>query len=198
MKTTILLATFCIYGLTPNAQTSDLSYIHSAIEGRFNINLDTTDYCGTYILNGVPFDKEGIENELKKYKRSDIKFTGLADMKNMTWHHTKCDLMILVGAGDYGQKKEKKLEELESIRTNLNDNLPEVVIRDYVCKLCKQVVVDGTPVHMYDARTLVNELKPKDIDFIVSYESANPAMFGRNSVNGLTEIFLRKKVGHKK
>lgn len=191
MKYILLLSTFYIQVLNLNAQKADTNYIHSAVESRFNLKLDTMNYCELYILNGVPFEKEDFANELENYKRSEVKFTTIADLTNTTWFHRECDFMILVGAGDYKQPKEKKIKELDSIRTNLNENLPELIIRDYICKLCKQVIIDGMPIEMYKARTLVNELKPKNIDFIVSYESANPAIFGRNAVNGITEIFLK-------
>ena len=42
-----------------------LDFVHSAVEARFNLDLDTVNHCETYILNGVPFDKEGFANELK-------------------------------------------------------------------------------------------------------------------------------------
>lgn len=193
MKPILLISTLCIFGLTLNAQKVDLEYIHSSVEIRFNIKLDTVNLCDSYVLNGVPYTEEDFRSELRKYRKSEIKFTAIANLSNTTFFHRNCNYMIFVGARVYDQSKESKLKELDSIRANLNKNLPKLVIQDYICESCKQVVVDGKPIGMYEARILVNELKPKNIDFIVSYESANPRIFGRNSINGLTEIFLKKK-----
>lgn len=197
MKTILLIATLSTFGLTLKAQKVDLESIYSSVEVRFNMKLDTVNLCDSYILNGIPFTEEDFRSELRKYKKSEIKFTAIADLSKTTFFHQNCDYVILVGAGEYNQSKESKLKELDSIRSNLNKNLPKIVIRDYICEGCKQVVVDGTPIGMYEARNLVNELKPKNIDFIVSYESANPRIFGRYSINGLTEIFLKKKADNK-
>jgi hypothetical protein len=194
----LFILIICLFSLNLKAQKADLEYINSAAEIRFNLDIDSIDLCDSYVMNGIFYTAEEFKTELLSYKQSDIKFTAIVDLRNTTWFHRKCDYMILVGAGEYGQARESKLKELDSIRANLNDNLPELVIRDYICKNCKQVVVNGTPIGMYEARTFVNELKIKNIDFIVSYESANPSVFGRNSVNGLTEIFLKKKADNRR
>lgn len=193
MKNILLITTLSIFGLTLKAQKADLEFIYASVEIRFNMKLDTVNLCDSYVLNGIVYTEEDFRTEIRKYKKSDIKFTAIADLAKTRFLHQNCDYMILAGAGDYNQTKESKLKELDSIRANLNKNLPELVIKDFICENCKQVVVDGTPIGMYESRTLVNDLKPKDIDFIVSYESANPRIFGRNSVNGLIEIFLKKK-----
>ncbi|WP_456461531.1 hypothetical protein [Reichenbachiella sp.] len=193
MKYISLLTTLVIFGTTLNAQKADLEYINSAIEIRFNIRLDTINLCDSYILNGIAFDQEDLGKELMNYEKSEVKLTAIADLSNTTFFHKNCDYVIIISAGDIDQSNEVKQKELDSIRTNLNTHLPQLVIRDFICEQCKLVVVNGTPIGMYDARTLVNNLKPRNIEYIVSYESANPMVFGCYSVNGLTEIFLKKK-----
>ncbi|MBX2842901.1 MAG: hypothetical protein KTR26_14115 [Flammeovirgaceae bacterium] len=193
MKTILLILMLSFFGVTINAQKADLEYIHSAVENRFNLELDTINLCDSYILNEIVYTKDDFRTKIGSYKKSDIKFTIIADFSNTRFFHQNCDYTILVGGGKYKQSKEEKLKELDLICENLNKNLPELVIRDHKCENCKQVVVDGEPIEMYEARTLVNNLKVKNIEFIVSYESANPQIFGRNAINGLTEIFLKKK-----
>ena len=198
MKFLLFLSTLFAFGTTLCGQKADLEYVLSAIEIRFSIELDTVNLCETYIINGIVFDEQDFENKLKTYKKSKVKLTAIADLSNSTFHHKNCDYMVIIGAGNIKQPKETKQKELDSIRTNLNRNLPKVAIRDFICEQCKQVVVDGTPLNIFKAQTFVNDLKVEDIDYIVSYESANPMVFGRNSVNGLTEIFLKKKADNKR
>jgi|GEM_PF-5827464 len=197
MKHFLIVIFFLFNGSTINAQKVDMKFIKSAVEARFNLSLDTLNYCDTYILNGIVFNKEDFVVALKAYNEFEIKITAIVNIKNSILYHQKCHYMILVGAGDYHQSRNKKIEELNLIQKNLNNNLPDLVIKDYLCKLCKQVIVDGIPVEMFKAKSLVNDIRPKDIDFIISYDSANPTIYGRNSIIGLTEIFLKKKKSRK-
>jgi hypothetical protein len=100
--------------------------------------------------------------------------------------------MMILGTG-YNQTKEDKIRILESARGNLNENVPELKMHDYLCSNCKQVMVDGRSYGMYETKKIVNGLKPKDIKYIAAYESANPSVYGGNSQNGLIEIFLTEK-----
>ncbi|WP_350103785.1 hypothetical protein [Fulvivirga sp.] len=180
------------------AQELNLHYIHSAAEARSNVRLDTIELCDLYILNGIPFKEEDFKAELSSYKLSDLKFSKVLNTSNTTFFHKNCDYVMAVGLGKYEQTKEEKQEELDSIRANLNRNLPNLIIRDYICSDCKQVTVDGRPLWVYDAKDLVNNLKVEEIDFIMSYEYANPEAFGRNAKNGLIEIFLTKKAAKRR
>ena len=101
MKFIIITLTFWIFGLTLKAQKADLDFVHSAVEVRFNLDLDTVNHCETYILNGVPFDKEDFANELKSYKSSEIRFATIANLTNTTWFHRKCDPL----AGSVAKKR---------------------------------------------------------------------------------------------
>ena len=102
-----------------------------------------------------------------------------------------------MGTG-YNQSREDKERILDSIRANLYTNVPKLRIHDYLCSQCKQVVVDGRPIGIYEAQGIVNNLKEKDIKYIATYGSANPSIYGQNAKNGLIEIYLTDKAKRRK
>lgn len=174
------------------AQKADLSSIKQIIEEKFWVDLETLDVCETVILNGIPFKKTEINTELGKFKLKEVIVTELVDLSGSRFIHKNCGYIILLGTG-YHQSKKDKGRLLDSIRINLNANLPKLRIHDYVCSQCKQVIIEGQPINMYEAQRIVNELKGKDIKYIASYKSANPKIYGQYAKNGLIEIYLTDK-----
>ncbi|MEQ9101979.1 MAG: hypothetical protein RIF36_11615 [Imperialibacter sp.] len=169
----------------------NLEYIIALAEAKTNFKTDTVKLCELYVLDGIPYTSaEEFEKELEPFNRADIRLATIADLSNSEIYCRICDYVLLVGTAK-NQSTKYKAMQLHLFRTNLNENLPELIITDYNCEKCQQLVVDGIPVEPFKARELVNELRPKDIQFIVSYQSANPEIYGRNAVNGLTEIFLK-------
>ena len=180
-----------------NAQKADLFSIREIVESKFWVDLDTLDLCETIILNGIPFEKTEIDAELKKLRPKEILVTELVDLSRSRLIHKNCSHIIILGTG-YNQSREDKERILDSIRANLNTNVPKLRIHDYLCSQCKQVVVDGRPIGVYEAQGIVNELKEKDIKYIATYESANPSIYGQNAKNGLIEIYLTDKAKRRK
>lgn len=180
---------FFILTLELRAQKADYSTLKKVVEAKFWIDLDTINLCNTIIFDGIVFDSLSINKELKKYKQPEIIVTELADLKKTTILHNNCDFLILLGTG-YNQSKDDKLKLLNSIRTNLNKNVPELIIHDFKCNQCMQVIIEGQPYGIYDAKKIVNKLKVNDIKYIAHYESANPSIYGQNAKNGLVEIYL--------
>lgn len=180
-----------------NAQKADLFSIREIIESKFWVDLDTLDLCETIIFNGVPFEKTEIDAELRKLKPKEILVTELVDLSGSQLIHENCSHIIILGTGSK-QSREDKERILDSIRANLNTNVPKLRIQDYLCSQCKQVVVDGRPLGIYEAQGIVNKLKEKDIKYIATYESANPSIYGQNAKNGLIEIYLTDKAKRRK
>jgi hypothetical protein len=175
-----------------NAQKADLLSIRQTIESKFWVDLDTLDLCETIILNGIPFEKKEIDAELRKLRLKEILVTELVDLSGSRLIHKNCSHIIILGTG-YNQSREDKERILDGIRVNLNTYVPKLRIHDYLCSLCKQVVVDGQPFGIYEAQGIINYLKEKDVKFIATYESANPGIYGQNAKNGLIEIYLTNK-----
>ncbi|MGE0930892.1 hypothetical protein [Peijinzhouia sedimentorum] len=171
------------------AQRADYSAIKKNIEAKFWVDLDTVNLCETIIFNGVVYDFMTINKELKKYKLDEILITELADLSKSSLAHLNCYFMIFLGSS-YNQSKEDKVRILDNITNNLNRNVPELKIHDFFCSKCMQVIIDGRPYGVYDAKKIVNSLKAKDIKYIAEYESANPSVYGQNAKNGLIEVFL--------
>lgn len=180
------------------AQKLDLERIMSIAEAKSNIESDTIQLCKLYILDGITYTTVAdFEKQLESLEGSDIKLATIADLSNSQIYCRICDFVLLVGTGQ-NQSKKYKSEQLRLIRTNLNENLPELIINDFNCENCHQLIVDGNPIETFKARELVNKLKPKEIQFIVSYQTANPEIYGNNAVNGLTEIFLKSKADNRR
>jgi hypothetical protein len=191
-----LFFTIFLIGET-NAQKADLLSIKKIIESKFSVDLDTLDLCESTILNGVPFEKTEINAELKKLRLDEVLVTQLADLSASRLIHKNCSHIMVLGTG-YNQSNEDKGKILDIIRTNLNTNVPKVRIHDYLCSQCRQVIIDGHPIGIYEAQRMVNELKEKDIKYIASYRSADPSVYGQNARNGLIEIYLTDKAKRNK
>lgn len=154
--------------------------------------MDKVDLCDIYILEGIVYDEKSINGALKKYEKQQIIFTELVDLSKTTFFNHDCKYVTVLSTGS-NQAEEEKERILSKVRANLNDNLPKLVIRDYLCQDCMQVVVDGMSVGVYQARQLVNDLKMEDIQNIAMYDTPNPEVYGRNAKNGLVEIYLKNK-----
>lgn len=191
MRKTLLLITFVFVSTLLNGQNLTLETLISIAETKTNLDTDTLRLCEMYVLDGIPYTTTSrFEKELEKYTRDDIKLAAIADLSNSKIYCRMCDYVLLIGTSQ-NQSRKYKLEQLELIRSNLTEKLPELVITDFNCEDCRQLVVDGNPIEAFRARELVNELKPKEIQFIVSYQTANPEIYGSNAINGVTEIFLK-------
>src|SRR5687768_9816831 len=134
-----------------NAQKADLLSIKQTIESKFWVDLDTLDLCETIILNGIPFEETDINAELKKLRPGEILVTELVDLSGSRLIHRNCSHIIILGTG-HNQTREDKEGILDSIRANINTNVPKFRIHDYLCSPCKQVVVDGRPLGIYEAQ----------------------------------------------
>jgi hypothetical protein len=179
------------------AQKANYSTIKERIEAKFWVDLDTINLCEAIIFNGIVFDSTTIDKELRKYKPDEIIVTEFVDLSNSRLIHKNCTYIILLGTG-YRQSVDDKTRILDNIRDNLNENLPELNIHDFVCSKCMHLIVDGRPYSVYDAQKIVNEIKSKEIKYIAYYKSANPSVYGQNVKNGLIEIFLIEKKMKKK
>jgi hypothetical protein len=173
------------------AQQADLVTIRNSIEAKFSVELDTVDLCEIVILNGTVFSQTDINNELIKYATDQIRIMQLTNISASTLYHQNCKFVMLLGTGE-NQTKEEKKKLLSLIRNNLNEHVPNLIIHDYTCEACKQLVVDGAPVEMYRAKEFLNEVKLKHIQYIGMYDAPDPAVYGRNAKNGMVEIFTRK------
>jgi hypothetical protein len=174
------------------AQKADYTTIRESIEAKFWVSLDTVNLCETVIFNGIVYDSSELDKELRKYKQSEIIVTELADLSGSRLIHKNCDYLILLGTG-YNQSDDDKKRILDSIRDNLNESVPELIIHDFLCSKCMQVIIDGRPYGIYQAKKIVNQLKVSDVKYIAEYKSANLAVYGQNAKNGMIEIFLKKK-----
>ncbi len=174
------------------AQKADYTTIRESIEAKFWVSLDTVNLCETLIFNGIVYDSSKLDKELRKYKQSEIIVTELADLSSSRLIHKNCDYLILLGTG-YNQLDDDKKRILDSVRDNLNESVPELIIHDFLCIKCMQVIIDGRPYGIYQAKEIVNQLKVSDVKYIAEYKSANPAVYGQNAKNGMIEIFLKKK-----
>lgn len=173
------------------AQEMNLEYIVTLAEAKTNLKTDSLKFCELYVLDGIPYTSaEEFEKELSLLNKEDIKLATIVDLSNSQIYCRICDYVLLVGT-EQKQSRKYKLKQLAVIQTNLKENLPELIITDFNCENCHQLVIDGNLIEVFEAREILNELQPKDIQFIVSYQAANPEIYGRNAVNGLTEIFLK-------
>lgn len=174
------------------AQNASIESIKGLIKARYGVSLDSVDLCDIYILEGEVYDEKSINSALRKYKKEQIIFTELVDLSKTTFFNRDCKYITVLSTGS-NQTEEEKERILSKVRANLNDNLPKLVIRDYVCQDCMQVVVDGTPLWVYQAIQLVNNIKIEDIQNISLYDTPNPEVYGRNAKNGLVKIYLMEK-----
>ncbi len=197
-KRIIFIFIICFsFSVDSQAQKADFSTIQANIEAKFWIDLDTVNLCESIIFNGIVYDSATIDNELRKYKLSDIIVTTLADLSESILIHKNCSFIIILGTG-YSQSDDDKKRILGRIRENLNENIPELKIHDFLCSKCKQVIIDGRAYEIYEAKEIVNNLTVKDIEYIADYESSDPSVYGQNAQNGLIEIYLTKKGKKKK
>ncbi|WP_299990253.1 hypothetical protein [uncultured Pontibacter sp.] len=174
------------------AQKASIESMKGLIEARYRVSLDSVDLCDIYILEGEVYDEKSINSALRNYKKQQIIFTELVDLSKTTFFNRDCKYVTVLSTGS-NQTEEEKERILSKVRANLNDNLPKLVIRDYVCQDCMQVVVDGMPIRVYQARQLVNDIKKEDIQNIAMYDTPNPEVYGSNAKNGLVEIYLKNK-----
>ncbi len=190
MRRILLGLTIILANTFVNGQDLTIESLISLAQNRTNLNTDTISLCELYVIDGIPYTTEQIEEKLGTLQLSDIKLATIADLSSSQIYCRICDYMLLAGTGA-NQSRKYKLKQLEIIRSNLNEHIPEPTIKYNNCEDCRQLVVNGNSIEPPKARELVNELKPKDIQFIVNYQAANPETYGRNAVNGLTEIFLK-------
>lgn len=191
-KALLIVLIFAIQLNDVVAQKANIKSIKGLIEARYGVNLDSIDLCDLYILEGAVYDEKSINSALKEYKKQQIIFTDLVDLSKPTFVNRDCKYITVLSTGS-NQTKEEKERILSKVRANLNDNLPKLVISDYLCQHCMQVVVNGVPVWVYQARQLVNDIKIEDIQNITMYDTPNPEVYGRNAKNGLVEIYLKDK-----
>ena len=133
-----------------NGQPLNLDNLISIAESRSNIETDTITLCELYILDGMPYtDPLELVRKLESTELSGIKFTKIVDLSNSEIYCRICDYILLIGTKG-NQSRKHKLQQLQLIQTNLNENLPKVLLRDYICDQCRQVVIDGSPINMWD------------------------------------------------
>jgi len=189
----ILISIICFsWTLDLTAQRANFSALKDKIEARFQVDLDTIDLCETIVFDGIVFEITTIDDKLKKYRLNEILITELGDLSETRLAHMNCNFMIILGTGN-NQSRNDKREILEKVKINLNTNVPNLKIHDYLCSQCKQVLIEGRPYGIYEAQKILNELKVRDIKYIAKYDSADPKVYGQNATNGLVEIFLTDK-----
>jgi hypothetical protein len=166
----------------------------NSVQCRHNIDFDTIKLCDLYVFDGIPFDSITLRKELRKYKYEDIRLTLLADVSDNTFQDKNCDYMIIIGTGKT-QTNEEKRKILKRVQDNLNTHIPDtkIKIRDITCNECIRVVINGKPIGLYEAKELINNIKIKEIEFIVIYDSANAHCFGSYAKNGLVELYMKNK-----
>jgi len=170
---------------TSKAQKLNLEDVISLAENKSKVETDTLSLCNFYPIDGVLFTQEDFEKEIELLAPSDIKFAAIAKLSSPHIHHP-CSYILLTSIGRI-QSRKYKLNLLNTLRINLKENLPKIESQNYNCEKCSQLIVDGVPIKFFKALNLVNKLKPKDIQFIISYEPAN------SETLSLTEILLKKK-----
>lgn len=186
MRSVLFIGVMLIASVACGQQVT-LSEIISLAEANSNIESDTIDLCSYYIL-------EGELVSFKNHKEStlqDIKYAAITSLSDGIFCSPPCEYVMVVGTGSQQSRSAKK-KELDLIRENLNIHLPKIIIKDFVCNECKQVVIDGYTFTQYEAKEIVNQLKLREIEYIDSYPTAKQSIYGRNAVNGLTTIYLKK------
>jgi len=164
--------------------------IKGQIETKFSVRLDSINLCDFYILNGIVYDEKGVSIELSKAKDDDISYVKLIDISESEFSHKNCESAIVIGVNQ-SQSVEEKEELISLIRKNLNEGLPDFVIKDFLCQECLAVIVGGIPLEMFAAKDFVNKLKANEIRYISYYKTPSPLFYGRNAKNGMIEIHLK-------
>ena len=195
MKTRFFLLLMAI-SFSINAQNNHYTFsdIKLIVQSKYyEVQFDSIQISEVVILEGLLYEGEkSINQKLSEIERKDLRVIELVDLTKPELYCRKYDFIILLGKGE-NQSKQYKKQLLGLLKENLTQNIPNVVIRDFICKECLMVVIDGKPLEMFESRTIVDSISVSDIDYISQYKSVNPAVYGSRGVNGLIEIYLKKK-----
>ncbi len=160
-------------------------------EWKFGYDLAEIDFCELYILDGIPYDQHTIDTALTHYRKTDFsRITFIKETKERTYLHKPCDLFVVLSTAQQTTKEKEAL--LTEITDFYNEKVPEVRIRDFLCKDCKPLSVNGRfPMLPYDAKEFLNSIKVDQIKHIAIYdEPLNVDFFGSAYKNGLIEMTL--------
>jgi hypothetical protein len=158
-------------------------------EWKYGFDLEKTKLCDLYILDGVPYDHNGIDTILTKYDKSDIGLIVVVEPGNdQTWFHRDCDLLTLLLTKQQTNKEKREL--LNKVKEIYNERVAQVIITDYQCADCPLMTLNDTLIwNPYERKRIINELTVDKIEYIVNIsQPLNTKTFGATGKNGIVEI----------
>ena len=182
---------FFFFFITTSAigQSLDKKYIDNWISKTFlNSFIDSQTI---YILNGHLIDKEKIDNELSKYKESDITIIDFVDKVTndslITCQHSSGVVLL----GTKGKQIKKSINENFALaKSKFKKNSNKTI--DDTSSSEPALLINGVPINQMDCFDTINELKASHIIGInIIDRPVSQDIYGTNAKYGL--IMITKK-----
>lgn len=74
--------------------------MQKSIKGRYEV-FPKDEFCGLFILDGLPYDSEEIESKLNKISKAAISVVLLEDISNENLYHQQCLKVIQIKTLEY-------------------------------------------------------------------------------------------------
>ncbi|MCR9182537.1 MAG: hypothetical protein NXH73_06395 [Flavobacteriaceae bacterium] len=155
---------------------------------KYGFDLEKKSFCDLYLIDGLPFDENGIDTILSKFRKSDIQYIVTVERDdNPIWFHQNCDLLTLIRTQNQPNKEKKEI--LEEVRSIFNRQVNKKTF-DYKCEDCPLMSVNGTLIqNPLEQKRIINELSVRKIQNIVKIrQPLNLDTFGAKGKNGIVEI----------
>lgn len=140
-------------------------------EAKFNIKLDTVNYCDFVLQEGSPHYLVS-NTKCNSPQFEDYLIDYLRLPKNTI--NENCDFVIQFEPKDFQSKKEKQklLQELRNEYEQYKDTP-----KDYLCRECKMILINCKSVFPYQTRNKLIKMKVEDIRYIKVYDKEMNSIF---------------------
>ncbi len=173
------------------SQSLTVEYIHNWIN-LCEPELDLAKKEKLYISEGIQYNGTALVDKLERFDVSDKQFYLdylNSDSVETTFLKPNLIIVLILNANKVNLKQRKK--ELEAVQSRFKDEYEFRSAHIIPDSNDPVLFINEDKIHHAEAMKIVNELRAKQIKYILSISHAPITYYGQNAKNGLVKILMR-------